>query len=634
MPGLVESTIYRIDVVLEVRDKAKARFDDIEKSAGRAAQSTERLSTAVKAAGGALLATGAFALGKKMFIDFNSTVQDTKNTIAGMMALATKSDLNANLARADKLYENLQRRAATLPGTTAEYVAMAGMITQPIMDAGLKMKDLEDLTVSTVVGAKALRVEAGAAARDIDQALRGQYRSVDAFTGKLLGSQGYAGEAGRTKFNAMNPQKRAEALMKAVNAPQIQQLAAAQGATFSGLMSTVQDNIEQLGGKAGKPLFEALTKEVKSWVEYLDKNKAQIDRMAKSVGEGLVKGFEHLKGAVKFIVDHKDTLISIGKMWAGVKIAGMAGSALGGSLQGLASGVKGFSGKADFATITASLGQMAMLGTAAYMLTSKLMDATGATDFWTGALSPANRELRNTTNRLRAFGTALELAEQMTRDKKGAGGTKAATRATAEALLAIDQHAALQHVKQWYGIGKDFDKQWDYFERKKAYDKLESVGLDRDLVRDPDAFNNMMTVTRDKYQLQGPNSVVATRDLAAEQSNKLVSMVMADMPQATRDSIDQSKALEEVMQRMVNAMSRGDQSSMLSYQDVFNVLKDMAGTNLDNLNQKKPPVTNIKIDRVEVAAKDPDRWIAELDAKARSRVRAPRGPRSAIPGGM
>jgi hypothetical protein len=41
---------------------------------------------------------------------------------------------------------------------------------------------------------------------------------------------------------------------------------------------------------------------------------------------------------------------------------------------------------------------------------------------------------------------------------------------------------------------------------------------------------------------------------------------------------------------------------------------------------KKPPVTNIKIDRVEVAAKDPDRWIAELDAMVRSGVHAPRWP--------
>jgi hypothetical protein len=55
-----------------------------------------------------------------------------------------------------------------------------------------------------VVAAKALGVEWEAAARDIDQALRGQFHSTDQFTGKLLGSAGFKGEAGRKRFNAMS----------------------------------------------------------------------------------------------------------------------------------------------------------------------------------------------------------------------------------------------------------------------------------------------------------------------------------------------------------------------------------------------------------------------------------------------
>jgi hypothetical protein len=64
---------------------------------------------------------------------------------------------------------------------------MAGMLTQPITDAGLGMKDLEDLTVNSVVAAKALGYQWDLAARDIDQALRGQFHATDPFAGKMLG---------------------------------------------------------------------------------------------------------------------------------------------------------------------------------------------------------------------------------------------------------------------------------------------------------------------------------------------------------------------------------------------------------------------------------------------------------------
>jgi hypothetical protein len=304
------------------------------KDAKELQQTTDRVTSSMVRMGGAIVAAfGARAAGKAL-IGFNASIEDTRQGIAGMLALSKKTDLSDELANADRLMGNLQKRANKLPGTTAEYAAMAGMLAQPITAAGLGMKQLEDMTVNTVVASKALRVEASVAARDVDQALRGQYHSVDVFTGKLLGSIGYAGEEGRAKYNALDPQKRASELQRAIMQKQIDQLSSAQGQTFTGALSTLQDTVEQTLGKIGLPLFKAITAEIKTWNAYLDRNSNTVGDWAKSIGGTLVDAFGVVKSAVGFIVNHADMLIMIAKAWAAVKIGGAISGGLGSVLKG------------------------------------------------------------------------------------------------------------------------------------------------------------------------------------------------------------------------------------------------------------------------------------------------------------
>lgn len=253
---------------------------------------------------------GARALGKAL-IGFNSNVEDTKNKIAGMLALTKKTDLVDELQNANRLYENLQRRAATLPGTTSEYANMLGMITQPVTDAKLGLQDLEDITVNAVVAAKALGVEWEVAARDIDQAIRGQFKSVDQLTGKILGSVGYKGEEGRARFNAMDSTKRATVLKDALGQKQIKQLAEAQGKTFSGVLSTLKDSLEQFMGRVGIPIFKALGDAIRRANEFLAANKEEVAAVAAAIGGALLVAFEALGEVVSFFVEHSDLAIAI-----------------------------------------------------------------------------------------------------------------------------------------------------------------------------------------------------------------------------------------------------------------------------------------------------------------------------------
>lgn len=262
----------------------------------------------------AILGAAAFFGGQflgKSLIGFNANVEESRNQIAGMLALTKKTDLNKQLSVADTLYANLQRRAATLPGTTQEYVQMLGMLTQPVTAAGLGVKDLEDITVNAVVAAKALGVAWDVGARDIDQALRGQFHATDQLTGKLLATMGYVGEEGRRKFNAMTAAQRAAKIQASLTQKQITQLAEAQGKTFEGRLSTLQDAAEQFLGRVGKSLFAALGTTLEKVADWIDENKEAIAEVADDIGRGLASAFHSLGRAIVWISEHGDLLRSV-----------------------------------------------------------------------------------------------------------------------------------------------------------------------------------------------------------------------------------------------------------------------------------------------------------------------------------
>jgi len=297
----------------------KVSWDRANKAIGGMGKSLGGLMQKAQSWGGSLTGTLArltagYGFGKlvETGLKFNANMEDTKNQIAGMMALATKTDLNDNLGKAGTLLDHLRERAAKLPGTTAEYAQMLGMLTQPILDAKLSMQDLEDLTVNSVVGAKALGVEWSAAARDIDQALRGSFHSTDVFTGKLLGSLGFKGEEGRARFNQLSAKDRAQTLKRALTQKQLTQLAAAQGQTASGKFSTLVDTAQQTLGRVMAPLFAKLVGYLEQVNQWLDKNSAKVAQFAGTIGGVLVTALEQIVEAIKFLAENPELAAGLG----------------------------------------------------------------------------------------------------------------------------------------------------------------------------------------------------------------------------------------------------------------------------------------------------------------------------------
>jgi hypothetical protein len=277
----------------------------------------------------AKLAAGAFAgfgIGSalKSGLTFNATLEDTRTQIAGMLSLAKHTDLADQFANADGLMSSLQERAKKLPGSMTDYTKVLGMIAQPITDAGIGLKDLEDITVGAAVAAKAMSVDLEAGARDVNQAIMGQFHSTDQLTGRILGSLGYVGEAGRKRFNELSKARRAAVLKEALTQKQLAQLADAQSKSASGRWDTFKANLQETLGRVAAPLFAKLSTLLGGINDWLDRNGDALAKVAGVIGGALATAFDAIVAAIVFLTSGSDeaiaVLIGIGNVIAGLVV--------------------------------------------------------------------------------------------------------------------------------------------------------------------------------------------------------------------------------------------------------------------------------------------------------------------------
>lgn len=653
------STVYDVRVRYSVDNRAgrsgtQGLTQDV-KTLGNEARRTSgifgRLGVAVAGA------FGARAAGKAL-IGFNATVEDTKNQIAGMLALTRKTDLQVQLGNADRLYGKLQQRAKSLPGTTQEYVNMLGMLTQPLSNAGATLKEMEDLTVNAVVAAKALNTPWEVAARDIDQALRGQYHATDPFSSKLLGGAGYAGEEGRAKFNAMGAGKRMDVVKAALMQKQLTQLAAAQGNTFNGQLSTLQDTVEQFLGKVGLPLFRAITAELKRWNSWIDANSTKVDEIASKVGQGLVEGFRYVKDVLTFLVDHREMLMTMGKVWLAVKVGqgvgqGVAGarSLLGAGGGNDGTGLKGligfFRGSRDtfnketgeYEFTKAGRGRQAvgglkgaadnagMLGTSlavGYTIGTMLNDA-GMRDFTRSLVGAAevNGKVYDTSDSITRQFIQLEKSTRFLEDAQRQAAAQFGKATGAQQRLAGASIAAKQQANL-------VD---DYLRAKAKYDKeggrdnlfwMARHGQDvADAGIDPSNINKAFV---DK--MRGSATTLDMRNLAAGGGTLLAMTVgVQKLTEYQRKTLETEIAQEQISSYMVQQLAAG---KLINPDTIMEIMRRNTQDPEGKHKMADKPKVNVTIQRIEVQSDDPDRMAFGLIESFRDAAKNPSSALSSL----
>jgi hypothetical protein len=616
----MSETKYNVVVDFKANDHATKIIDNIGKSSERTAKSTGSLSSSLMGLGGAVAGSRLLGMAKTALIGFNSSLEDSRTVMAGMLQMNVGGNWEKNMDRATASVDRFQQMAKTSALTTKDLVGMAQMIEGPLLQAGAGMKSIEDLTFGAANAAKAFQIPAEMAALDIQQAINGTLSSKDRFAQSLLAQKGVG--ISSDSFNKKSSGERLDILGKALKSDAISKMAESQSNTMTGVVSTLQDNIEMALGKVGLPLFKAITKEIEGWNAWFDANQNKVNQFATSFAQGLAKAFEHVKSAISFIVDHADTLLMIGKVWAAIKIGQAAGGMLG-SLGGAVGGLGKLGGKAGMG----DAGTLMAVGTGSYTIATEVFKELGVT----GALHEAI--LDKTSLRMEQLGKSMSIfdaavlkSKDALSGEKGAKGTNTyATMVGANDVYKL-KLKALEDSKRKDGSygGAGFKN------------RLVAAGYDGDEVsklnRDEGSATGLAMAEKLRANISRLDQQASDASIITD---KRIEEVLSTMSGNQKSAVDIAKATQDVMMAMNASLAAGN--GPLNYVQVKDML--MAGLDPDvaNANTRpnaKPNSTNIHIAKVEVPAKDPDRWIAELDAKVNKQIKAPKSAKRGLRGGL
>lgn len=354
-------TIYRIQVLYETKDKASSGLEKIGQGAGQAAKQTGGLVDAIKSVGAALVGFGALKMGKSVFIDFNSSIEQSTISLAAQEKMLLGGRWDTAMTHANSLFADYQQVAKASVGETKDFLEMHQMIASSAYQAGLGMKQLKEMTIGATIAAAALGERADVVALDVKQMLAGTVGARDRTAQIFLASQGIS----QDKFNHSDAKKRAKITMAALNDPALKSAATAMGESFAGVTSTLKDNLQIALGKIGLPLFKQITAEVAKWNTWIEKNPDKIRQWAADFTNGLMEAFGYVKQIAGFIVDNRDLLLMLAKAYLVGKGASLVASTIGGGVQGVAgfaAGIAKLGGE--------GAGSLAALGTAVSGITA------------------------------------------------------------------------------------------------------------------------------------------------------------------------------------------------------------------------------------------------------------------------
>lgn len=626
-----ETQTYRVETIYDITDKTSSKLGEIEKSARAAAASTASLKQMVMGLGVVNLGAMAFGKAKSLLIDYNSSLEQSKTVIAGMLTLYTGASIDRTWDRASVSVARFQQMAAKSSLTTKELVETAQGLTRPLIQVGVNMADIEKITFGVANAAKAFGMSGSVVAMDVEQALRGGVTERDRFIKSMLAQKGI--ELTGEQFNKKGQQERIDILKKALTSPAISAMADKQSQTMSGVLSTLEDNIQIALGKVGLPLFKAITEEVKSWNVWIDKNSGKLEEIGKSVGQGIMTAFRTIKeigqavypilkelmgvivSAMQFAAQHKDVLIGLAKAMLVYKIGQTAGnigmgaindvrgfgSGLGGNIKAITDSFGGLKGGTTslvslFGTLAQNMpgviGGIAKLGIAAYTLGSFLLKDTE----------------KEKQQKARAQAQILAAGEYEKQRKE-----------LADLDARLTKYGVVGGKMNGEDLVNDDLKRW-----QTRVDEIKAnLGATEYKVIEEGIKSGMVT----EENIGGRRKLTLSKGDVEESTIKGHSAMMSQLTVIFRE-----RALRAA-QAGGNLMSSGIDLSLGQFYGMSKGIigfyteeitkKAESAEDFDKNTQANAPKQTINITIQQMSAKDPNRWLAEIDDIANRRNRAP-----------
>ena len=287
------------EVVRELAAKLSLQVDKSSFKAGDSAigQTKQRLAgipeaaTAIRAAMAGVVGIGI----KKVFIDFNSSIEQSVIAMAAIQKMFKGGDWGAQMQVATGLVEHYQEVAKASVGETRDFIEMHKGIAASAYQAGASLDDLKEITKGAVIAASAMGESAIVSAMDLKQALSKGVSVRDRFMVNLLASQ----KMTAAQFNKLTKEQRVETLKKLLTADWIKDAAKQMEFSFEGVLSTLKDTLSITFGKIGLPLFKQITEQIKQWNVWLEKNPKNVffDTIGHGISEATA-GFKLMGGAI------------------------------------------------------------------------------------------------------------------------------------------------------------------------------------------------------------------------------------------------------------------------------------------------------------------------------------------------
>lgn len=662
------TTTYRVETVYSVKEeKAVDGIHKIESAAHSAHSATGLLTHGLSLLG---LGLGVHEA-KHALIGFNEEMQNTKIGLSAMLQQgygATFDQANAGAATMLKTYQQMSQE---LPITTSELAAFGNAVTIGTIQAGGRIDDITNIAKMGSAAAKVFGKDTIATSQAITEMLMGNARKQNGTVQLMLGMAHTEAKA----FNALSASKRLGVVEKVLNSQGMKDAVGQMSSSFAGVTSTMEDKLQLLFGKIGLPLFNAITREVSGWNDWLDKNVDKVDAFAKTVGTSLVHGFEMIRDAFAFIAAHADTLITVAKVYAAIKI----GSGVGGWAGGMINGAAGMAGGGG---IGAAGGKLGMAFGGGYAIGSMINEKLGISDLLSGA-KEVNGELIDTghswmdtmagttkamsamddrhgyataqlvghyvtqMHAMTAMDDAVDSATKRLGNLAGTpGGTHAAANlagmtayARSDAAMKDDDYIrgarralAAQYDTAWGSAdgkggteNRKLTPQQGYANSGAARDdpslrfdqKVWAGHMDQNMTSKGFVEKGMAdsdVLSRYADMLQNRNSMAQAETAAA------MVAVMASLPNAAREMVDKAAVANSIMQDAMNSLTNGTAFDIQGI--IKRVTNDPTMKAFDkNAGKGDTHITNNV--RVEMSAKDPDRWMAELDSEISKQTRAP-----------
>ncbi len=628
---MADKTTYIVESKYVVTDHASGALHNIGHAAHGAHEHAEGLKDTLKEVGEAFLLFEGVEKAKELFIGLNSSLEQARIQMTSVLGANFKKPWAEAKEAAGEMYEEFEGFAEKFPTSVGELSTSMKTLSVAVGAAGGNMEDLKTITEGSVVAAKTMGIEATTMYR----ALEGNISKRSAGGMALLNMIG--GGMTAEKWKKLTADSRMHLIETAMKSDTMKSAQSEMANSFGGQTTILKDRLEMLASGAGLPLFKALTKEIQSWNEWLDKNKQKVEEIAHRVSEGLMTGFGYLKSVMSFLYDHSGVLIDVAKAWAAVKI----GSAVGGivtsgvgSITKMMDGIGKFGGFShgagdkfnketgayEFHGASKGMGAKDVLGNlgsimgaagAGYAIGTWIRDVTGMGEAIHEWIDPAGVRFEKLAKSMEMFDESVRHSVEEQSKLGGALGTHAAGLLQGNIDVDARKIATLSKIEAGKYAGAK-TVAWE----KQQKSLLEGAGFDPAEV--DSLLGNKHTRGSMMANLMRGN-IIREQHLGGSSGGTQAGLMiwsLKHLGDKTTEHVNIAKAQQAIMQAQLQMLA-GPEHRFLNQDDIDKVMKDKS---LFDEQTKVNQTVNIHIE--QVSAKDPDRWLADLDDYAARRVRS------------